>query len=179
MSSHLHWHTRRQRQEMLKSWVFIFCISAFPTLLPGSKICPKWVSEDRRTLPDIQRLCKFALALPHRQHPTSKHNSPPPLRGHAGKRIISKILRGGSSTLEMAGVAHGWLQYTFSPDPQERRQAEIGLRDLEAKPGILTALLTIVNRRVRTLLLPTQCPAPRIHHRRTRLCAASTRPSQP
>ena len=58
--------------------------------------------------------------------------------------------------MEMAGVAHGWLQYTFSPNPQERRQAEAGLRDLEAKSGFLTALLTIVNRRVHSIL-PVPC----------------------
>ena len=29
-------------------------------------------------------------------------------------------LRGGASPLEMAAACHGWLQYTFSPNPQER-----------------------------------------------------------
>jgi hypothetical protein len=126
---------------MIRSWFFIICILAFPTQLPGSKVCPKWVSEDRRPSSDIHKIRNSALLLSHGQHTN------PALRSQAGKRFISNILRGGSSTLEMAGVAHGWLQYTFSPDPLERRQAEAGLRDLEAKPGVLTALLTIVNRR--------------------------------
>ena len=60
--------------------------------------------------------------------------------------LVSSILRGGSSTLEMAAAAHGWLQYTFSPNQQEREQAEAALRSLETQPGFLPALLTVVNR---------------------------------
>ena len=48
--------------------------------------------------------------------------------------------------MEMAAVAHGWLQYTFSAEAEHRHHAEQCLRALEAESGFLPALITIANR---------------------------------
>jgi hypothetical protein len=55
-------------------------------------------------------------------------------------------LTGGQSFIELASAAHNFLQFSFSPNIEQRSQAEQGLRSMDQREGFLIALLTVVNR---------------------------------
>ena len=145
---------REHMRWKLCSKLLMFHSLVFSTTLDVSKIssAQETVHLRRESLPPFQLRSHLHDARPYPNSCSILKLRDPSL--HSRNAVLGSILRGGSSTLEMAAAAHEWLQYSFSPNQQEREQAETALRSLEAQPGFLPALLTIVNRYVDPIWSP-------------------------